>query len=451
LHFERVVSAGLAHHSYFLSDGADAIVVDPRRDVDVYLALARRQGARIRAVCETHRNEDYVIGSTALADATGAPVLHSRRMDFGYGTPVSEGDTLRAGRWLVRVLETPGHTDESLSFAVVDTSSSDDPVLVLTGDALFIGDTGRTDLYGEGEKERLARTLHQSLFEQILPLGDGVLLFPAHGSGSICGGSISDRDGSSLGYERLHNRRLSADRGAFVRMKRAEEHVVPPYFRRMEEWNQRGTAPIHARLPLLAPLSPGELAERMESGVAVIDARMPQAFAGGHVPGSYNIWLEGLSQYVGWIVPPGDELALVLPEDASVEAVTRTLLRVGYDEIAGYLRGGFERWQNEGRPIARIATIDTDALAPRVRRGEVTVLDVRKPGERAAGGIEGSVDIFVGELEARIGEVPRDRPLVTTCTVGHRGGLAASILARHGFERIANYLGGTNAWSARSG
>ncbi len=448
MHFERIFSAGVAHCSYFLSDGGDALVVDPRRDVGVYLALAREHGAQVRAILETHRNEDYVIGSTALADATGAPVLHSARMEFGYGTPVSHGDSVRAGRWALRVLETPGHTDESLSFAVADTSASGDPVMVLTGDALFIGDTGRTDLYGEAQEERLARALHRSLFETIFPLGDGVLLFPAHGGGSVCGGNIADRALSSLGYERIHNQRLRSDRDEFVRLKAAEQHVMPPYFRRMEEWNQRGNAPIHSRIPVLAPLSPGELAERMQGGVALIDTRMPQAFAGGHEPGSYNIWLEGLTQYLGWIVEPGTPIALVLPQDASVEGVTRALLRIGYDEMVGYLRGGFESWQNEGRPIGRHATIDTAALAPRVRRGEVTVLDVRKPGERAEGGIDGSMPIFVGELERRIAEVPRDRPIVTTCTVGHRGGLAASILARHGVDRVMNYLGGTTAWAA---
>jgi hydroxyacylglutathione hydrolase len=449
MYLERIVSEGLAHASYFVADGGQAVVIDPRRDVDVYLELARRQRSRILAVCETHRNEDYVVGSTALAAATGADILHSSRLPFGYGSGVTEGDALAFGRLRLRVIETPGHTDESLSFALSDTAASDDPFAVFTGDALFVGDTGRTDLYGAEEAQRVARSLPAGLFDKILPLGDGVLLFPAHGAGSVCGGAISHRDASSLGFERLHGEHLLRDRDAFVRAKLAERHLVPPYFRRMEEWNQRGSAPIHERVPWLSPLSAGELAERAEGGAVVVDARMPQAFAGGHVPGSYNVWLEGLSSYLGWVVPPGRELLLVLPEEASIEHVTRVLLRIGYDEIGGYLRGGFESWQDAGRPIGRLGTLDTGAVERMVGRGEATILDVRKPSEWEDRAFPDALRIFVGELEARISEVPTDRAVVSTCSVGHRGGLAASILARHSVPRVYNYLGGTTAWKAR--
>ncbi|HJL14558.1 MAG TPA: MBL fold metallo-hydrolase [Sandaracinaceae bacterium LLY-WYZ-13_1] len=446
MRFERIVSDGIAHHSYFIADGGEAIVIDPRRDVDVYLELARQQGARIRFVCETHRNEDYAIGSTALKALAGAEILHSGAIDFEYGTAVREGDAVKVGSTRLGVLETPGHTDESLSFTLADTSETDDPFAVFTGDALFVGDTGRTDLYGEDEKERLARDLHQSLFEKLLPLGDGVLLFPAHGSGSVCGGDISDRDMSSLGFERLHNAKLEAELDAFVKMKTQEPHLVPPYFRRMEEWNQKGNAPIHARVPVPPPLSPGEVAERVEGGALVIDARLPQAYAGGHIPGSLNIWQGGLSAYLGWMVEHGTPIVLVLPEHASVEAVTRILMRIGYDEVVGYLRGGFESWQNDGRLVGRIGTLDTRALRAKMRAKEVTVLDVRKPSEWEDEAVEGALRIFVGDLPKRLDEVPKDRPVVSMCAVGHRGGIGASVLARHGFEAVYNYLGGAKAW-----
>jgi hydroxyacylglutathione hydrolase len=446
MRIERIVSDGIAHHSYFIADGGEALVVDPRRDVDVYLDLARETGSRIRFVCETHRNEDYVIGSTALRELTGAEILHSGAIDFAYGSKVSEGDEVKVGQMKLRVLETPGHTDESLSYTIADTSETEDPFGVFTGDALFVGDTGRTDLYGPDEAARLARTLHASLFEKILPLGDGVLLFPAHGSGSVCGGDIARRDRSAIGFERAHNDKLVADRDAFVAMKTAEEHVVPPYFRRMEEWNQQGNAPIYPRVPDPTPLSPGEVAERMEGGAVVVDARMPQAFAGGHIPGSLNIWEGGLSAYLGWMVRPGTDIVLVLPTDASLEAVTRTLLRIGYDEIAGYLRGGFESWQNDARPVGRIGTLDTRALREKMREHEVTVVDVRKPSEWDDEAVEGALRIFVGDLPRRVEEVPKDRPVVSMCAVGHRGGIGASVLARHGFDPVYNYLGGAKAW-----
>lgn len=456
--FRCIKSDGLAHHSYFVADGTEAAVIDPRRDVDVYLELARRGDYRIRWILETHRNEDYAIGSTALAAATGAmgaergaEIVHSGHLAFAYGSTVADGDSFSVGRLRVRVLETPGHTPESLTFSVADTSAGPQPILAFTGDALFVGDTGRVDLLGAEQAAHMAGLLYDSLFHKILPLGDGVLLYPGHGGGSVCGGAIADRDLSSLGLERLQNPGLNAGGlQAFVRRKLAEKHLVPPYFRRMEEWNQQGNAPIHERLPVPPALSPGELAERVEDGAAIVDARMPQAFAGGHIPGSYNIWQDGLAAYVGWIVDPERRFVLVLPEGAAIEGVTRTLVRIGFDHVDGYLRGGFESWQNLGREVQHHGTIDTADLASMLRRDEeVVIVDVRPPAEREQGTIEGASPIFVGELEKRLDELPRDQAVVTMCSVGHRGGIAASILVKHGFREVYNYLGGYQAWTAR--
>jgi hydroxyacylglutathione hydrolase len=449
--FRCIKSEGLAHHSYVLADGAEAAVVDPRRDIDAYLELVRQGDYRIRWILETHRNEDYVIGSPALAAATGAEVVHSSHLDFGYGSDVIDGDTFSVGRLRIRVLETPGHTPESLTFCVADTQASDQPILAFTGDALFVGDTGRTDLLGLDQAPHLAGLLYDSLFHKILPLGDGVVLCPGHGGGSVCGGAISDREVSSLGFERLHNPKLNVGGlQEFVRMKLAEKHLVPPYFRRMEEWNLRGNAPIHDRLPVPPALSPGELAERMQQGAVLVDTRTPPAFAGGHIPGSYNIWRDGLAAYLGWIVPVDRPLLLVLAEHEDLEEVTRTLLRIGFDRMDGYLRGGFESWQNQGREVQRHHTIDTATLAARLDRDEdLLVLDVRKPSEWQQGTIEGARAIFVGELEQRLDDLPRAAPVVTMCSVGHRGGIAASILVKHGFREVYNYLGGYTAWSAR--
>jgi hydroxyacylglutathione hydrolase len=454
--FRCIKSDGLAHHSYFVADGTEAVVIDPRRDVDVYLELARQGGYQIRWILETHRNEDYAIGSTALAAAAEAvpeaEIVHSGHLDFAYGSDVADGDSFTVGRLRFRVLETPGHTPESLTFCVADTSSGEDAIMAFTGDALFVGDTGRVDLLGPEQSAHMAGLLYDSLFHKILPLGDGVILYPGHGSGSVCGGAISDRDVSSIGLERLHNPGLNAGGlQAFVRRKLAEKHMVPPYFRRMEEWNQQGNAPIHERLPVPAALSPGELAERVAQGAVIVDARMPQAFAGGHIPGAYSIWREGLAAYLGWIVAPERPFVLVLPEDVAIEDVTRTLLRIGFDHVDGYLRGGFESWQNEGREIERHGTIDTADLASRLARDEeVTIVDVRAPGEWEQGTIDGASNIFVGELEKRQGELARDQPVVTMCSVGHRGAIAASILVKHGFREVYNYLGGYQAWCAHA-
>ncbi len=443
----RITSEGLSHHSYVLADGGEAVVIDPRRDVDVYLHLADEQGFRIRWVLETHRNEDYVVGSTALAAATGAGILHGAGLPFGYGEPVREGDTIGVGSLRFHALETPGHTDESLTWAMSDTDAADEPVFAFTGDALFVGDVGRTDLYGPEEEERLARTLHRSLCEKILPLGDWVVLQPAHGGGSVCGGAISERDLSTLGFERRHNPSLLADGAAFVERRLAQRQVRPPYFRRMEHWNLEGP-PIELAPPRLVPLALDRFEGLREEGVRVIDTRMPQAFGGAHVPGSINVWLGGLTAYLSWVAAPDEPIVLVLPERADVEAVARTLFRIGYDRVEGHLQGGFEAWQNAGRPVESTATVDVASLPRLLEREEAVVLDVRKPDEWEGGSLPGARRIFVGDLPRHLGELPRDRLVISMCSVGHRGGIGASLLQAAGFERVANFLGGLTAWKA---
>lgn len=447
----RLTSEGLAHHSYFIADGSEAVVVDPRRDVEVYLELAARYEVRIRFVLETHRNEDYVIGSPALAAFAGAEVLHSARLEFGYGSAVDEGDEVSVGALRFRALATPGHTDESLTWTLADTSTAEGPLFAFTGDALFVGETGRTDLYGEREEAGNAARLFDSLFDKILPLGDHVVLMPAHGGGSVCGGDIADRDLSTLGYERLHNPKLQhRDRARFVADKSKELLVRPRYFERMEVWNQRGSMPLFARVPLPPPLSSGEVQERVDDGVVVVDCRMPQAFAGGHIPGSYNVWLEGLASYLGVLLSPETRVVLVLPEHVAAERVARILLRVGFDGMEGFLRGGFEAWQSEGRDVARTQTVDTKELRKRLEAGEdLHVLDVRKPAEWKDGSLPGAQLLFVGDLEDRLHELPKDRKIVSMCSVGHRGGIAASVLQRNGFAFVMNYLGGYTAWQRR--
>lgn len=451
MQIRRVTSEGLAHHSYFVANGHEAVVVDPRRDVDVYLRLAAEHQVRIRFVLETHRNEDYVIGSPALAAYAGAEVLHSARLEFGYGSAVDEGDEVSIGPLRFRALATPGHTDESLTWTLADTSTGEEALFAFTGDALFVGETGRVDLYGERERAGNAARLYDSLFEKILPLGDHVILLPSHGGGSVCGGDIADRDVSTLGYERRHNPRLQVhDKARFVDERRVGREVRPRYFERMEVWNQRGSMPLFAHVPVPPALAPGQLAERVAAGAVVVDARMPQAFAGGHIPGSYNVWQDGLASYLGVVLRPEQRIVLVLPEHADVEQVTRVLLRIGFDDVEGFLRGGFEAWQNEGREVERVGTIDTLTLRRRLAKGDdLHVLDVRKPDERTAGTVPGARPIFVGELEERLADVPRRGTLVSMCSVGHRGGIAASVLKRHGFDDVLLYLGGYTAWQAQ--
>lgn len=441
----RLTSEGLSHHSYLIADGGEAVIVDPSRDVDRYLELAEAQGLRIRTVVETHRNEDYAVGSTALAEATDCEILHSRRAPFGYGTPIGDGDTFGVGKLELRAIETPGHTPDSLTLALSDLRAGRSPFAAFTGDALFVQDVGRTDLLGPDRARECAEALWDSLFRHILPLGDGVALYPAHGGGSVCGGAIADRDVSTLGFERLHNPKLQRiDKQAFVRGQLGERHVVPRYFRRMEAWNLEGTAPVHVRLPVPPPLTPDSFAAHVHDGAIVLDARMPQAFAAAHVPGSLNVWLAGLPVYAGQVLPLDARVVLVLPEHADVRDAARRLYRIGVDRVHGWLVGGFEAWQDQGRELGRVTALATPEVESRLR-GDSVLLDVRNPGE-AEETVPGAIRVPVGELEDRLDEVPRDREVIAMCSVGHRGGTAASVLLRHGWPRVANYLGGFTAW-----
>lgn len=444
--FERIVSPGLAHHSYFVSDGSEAVVIDPRRDVELYLELAAKQQAHIRYVLETHRQEDFVLGSRELADRTGARILHGEALPYRYGEPIADGEELAVGDILIRAVATPGHTAESMTYALSDRKASLDPVIACTGDALFIGDVGRTDLYGDARRNELAAMLYDSLWKRILPLGDGVVIAPAHGGGSVCGASILARTQSTVGFERLHNPSLRVERDAFIRDKAAQRMVVPPYFHRMEAWNLDGP-PIVGRVPDAVSLSLGEFGELAHDGAVIVDTRMPQAFAAGHIPGAYNIWLDGLQVYAGWVLPPDRPLLLVMDDHVPAREAIRMLFRVGFDQVRGYLKGGFETWQNAGRPLGRTATVTAPEVRTMLQRGAV-VLDARNADEWTSGVLPDSILLNTAELEGRIDDIPRDRPVISTCSVGHRGGIGASILQRHGFEQVYQFMGGVKAWQA---
>jgi hydroxyacylglutathione hydrolase len=443
--FKRIKSEGLAHNSYFVGSGSQAAVIDPRRDIRVYLDTALELGMRISYIFETHRNEDYVIGSVPLAAATGAAVYHGPGLDWKYGNILQDGQEFRLGKLLIKALHTPGHTGESMSYSLTDTSTGSAPLMVFTGDALFVGDTGRVDLYGPAEIPRLAASLYDSIFKKILPLGDGVILCPAHGAGSVCGQAIADRDESTLGIERLQNsilRETTAD--GFIRRKAAERHERPPYFLRMEQYNLEGPPPLPGLPPLLTP---SEFKNEMEKGGLVVDTSLPAAFGGAHIKGSYNFGLRALPGYAGWILPYDTPLLLVLEDPDHLEKVVSYLNRLGYDRLSGFIKDGLEGWYNDGFPLESLPLLSIHQLKAKLDRQEdLVVLDVRKQEEWDSGHISGSMHIFVGQLEKRLAEIPAGKPVVVICSVGIRASLAASILLRAGFPAVFNVLGSINAW-----
>ncbi len=445
--FERIKSEGLAHNSYFVSSGSSAVVIDPRRDIDVYLDLARKHAVRVRAILETHRHEDYVTGSVELGEATQAPIYHGPRPDWRFGSVLKDGQEFKFGQIQLTALYTPGHTDESVSFILIDLSSGKYPVMVFSGDALFVGDTGRVDLYGPAEIPRLSATLYESIFKRILPLGDGALLCPAHGAGSVCGLNIADRDESSLGIERLQNPSLSHEaKDDFVKAKVAERPERPPYFTRMEKYNLEGP-PLLRRLPIAPAMNAADFKTEMDKGAIVVDTRLPAGFGGAHLKGAHSIWLDGLPSFAGWLLPYDKPILLVLEDSGAVDMAVRYLVRVGYDHVAGYLKDGIEGWYNAGMPVEHLPTLSVQELKAKLdKQEELTVLDVRDNEEWDSGHIEGARHIYVGHVASKLADIPKDRPVATLCSVGHRAGIAAAILLKAGYPRVYNVLGSMTAW-----
>lgn len=444
---ERIKSAGLAHNSYFIGSGSTAAVIDPRRDSQVYFDMALEYGMKIKYILETHLNEDYVIGSLSLAGDTGAEIFHGPGLDWGYGNRLEEGQEFRIGKLNLTAIGTPGHTDESMSYIITDLSTGRVPVAVFTGDALFVGDTGRVDLYGLNEIPRMASNLYDSIFQKLLPLGDGTIIYPGHGSGSVCGISIADRDESTLGIERLQNPLLQMkNKEEFISRKAAEHPERPPYFRQMEKYNLQGP-PAVGCLPVPAPFTPAEFKSEIENGAVVLDDSEPAAFGGAHIQGAYSIWLEGIPNFAGWLLPYDKPLLLVLEDQSHLERAVRYLFRLGYDNILGFLKEGTEGWYNAGYPTESVSLLSVHELKTKLDRGEdLVVLDTRSIEEWDSGHIRGSIHIYVGHVEQRLADIPDDKAIAVLCGVGHRAGIAASILLRAGYRRVFTVLGSVMAW-----
>ncbi len=439
--FEKIKSEGLAHLSYIIGVEEQAAVIDPRRDFQIYVDIAYREGAKITHIFETHRNEDYVVGSQDLARLTGAQIYHGEDINFKYGNPVGDGSTFQLGNLLFRVIKTPGHTFESISIALSDTSFSEEPIGVFTGDALFIGQAGRTDFFPDQTRE-VAGLLYDSIFEKILPLGDHVILYPAHGAGSVCGSGMAEREFSTLGYERKYNPALQVkNREGFIDNKVSEEHYQPPYFRQMEDYNQNG-APAMAILPNPKPCNHEEFSDFIANGGAVLDIRSPEAFSGAYIPNTLAMPAGMIPAYAGWFLEYGKDVALLVSHCNEVDEAVRHLIRIGYDRVAGYLDGGLHTWETSGSEYDFIPSIYAGDLKKRLDdKEDFTLLDVRQKEEFESGHLEGAVHIYLGYLPARLDEIPKDKPVVTFCGSGKRAIIAASILKNNGFPSVENCLG----------
>ncbi|MBD3212598.1 MAG: MBL fold metallo-hydrolase [Candidatus Lokiarchaeota archaeon] len=446
---KRIKSEGLAHISYFLASGNEACVIDPRRDAKIYLKKAFENQVEIKYIFETHRNEDYVIGSLEIADNVDLEIYHGPGLDWKYGNTIKDGQEFQVGDLKIQAIHTPGHTDESTSYAVYDVTSGDNAVLVFTGDTLFVGDTGRIDMYGPEEEDRLAGNLYDSIFDKLIPLGDQAIICPAHGAGSVCGAGISEREHSTIGLERKQNPDLQfVIKDEFIELKKAENHYYSPYFQRMEKYNLEGP-PLLKTIPRFKSFLPEEFQQKIEEGGIILDTRNPNDFGSAHIKGSYNIWLDGLPSFVGWTIPYDKPIYLVVKDFAHLNDAHKSLLRIGYDDIKGYLVGGIIGWYSASFPIEAIKLITVHKLKEQMDNNmDMTILDVRTLSEREEGYIEGSKHIYIGYLEERLDELDKEKPIATYCGNGARASLGSSILAKNGFKEVYTTLGSMKAWKA---
>jgi hydroxyacylglutathione hydrolase len=444
---EKIKSEGIAHLSYFLASENEACVIDPRRDAKIYLKMAWDAEANIKYVFETHRNEDYVIGSKEISDVADVEIYHGSGLNWKYGNTLIEGQEFNVGRLKIKAIMTPGHTTESVSYVVYDTTTGNEAIMVFTGDALFVGDTGRIDMYGPEYSRKNAENLYHSIFDKILPLGEQAVILPAHGAGSVCGASISDRELSTIGLERMQNPILqNKEIDSFIEAKLKEHHYYAPYFKKMEIYNLEGP-PLLKDIPRFQPLLPEEFKKHVSDGDVIVDTRNPASFGAAHVQGSYNIWLKGLPSYVGWVLPYDKPILLIVENFHELKQAYKYLLRLGYDSIEGYLVGGIIAWYSNNFSTEMVGMFTADQLKERLDKNiDTLILDVRKKEEYASGHINNAKHLFVGELEGKLESIPRDITIVAVCGNGARASMATSILKRHGFQDVYNVLGSIKAW-----
>lgn len=450
--FERLQTPGIAELSYLLGDDSAGVaaVFDPTPDVDRYVALAREKNVCITHIFETHIHADFVSGARELAARAGSAQVHvSHEGGAHYGfehAGLAEGDTFAFGGTVVTARHTPGHTPEHMSYLLAEKAHAGSPWGVLTGDSLFVNSAGRPDLLGDDQTEELTAQLFHTLRDFFLQLPDGVIIYPAHGSGSPCGADIGERLESTIGHERRCNPWLQlADLESFKQHAMSSAPPVPAYYPRMKKVNAAGPQ-VLGHLPQVPGLPPRafQQAVAQKQGV-VVDTRSMLAFGGGHIPGALNIGASPmLSIWAGWMLDPATPLLLVLESDRAIDEVVTLFLRTGYKQFAGYLVGGMQAWDNAGLKLEETAQMTVHEV--HAAGADVQVVDVRSPNEWQSGHVPGARHLFLPELREKAAQLDQRRPVAVYCASGYRASIGASILQQEGFAEVRNVPGSWQAW-----
>ena len=448
MYFEQFYLGCLAHASYMLGSEGEAAVVDPQRDVEIYLKAAEDHGLKIRHIFETHLHADFVSGHLELAARTGAKIYIGAEAGATFPhVALRDGSEVRFGKLRIRALETPGHTPEGICLVVTDEEKSPEPWAVLTGDTLFIGDVGRPDLSKAFTPPQLAGKLYDSLHGKLMKLGDQVLVYPAHGAGSLCGRSMRAERSSTIGTERLTNYALQIkSREEFVRQLTENLPARPEYFLEDAQINRAG-APALSALPELPPMSAAQVKELLQQGVFVLDVRPTADFAAAHIPGSVNIALSGqFASWAGTIVGLSARPVLVADTPEQYAEARVRLARVGIEDQRGFLQGGLAAWKQAGFELAKLPQITADELSERKHGHHIQVLDVRREGEWQAGHIEGAAWFPLDNFKVSAPEIDPSAPVAVHCQSGYRSMIACSLLRRAGIDNVINVTGGFDAW-----
>ncbi|MDD3458873.1 MAG: MBL fold metallo-hydrolase [Weeksellaceae bacterium] len=456
--FEHIYEKGLSMGSYLIGCQAtkESIVIDAKRDIDTYLEIAKKNNLKITHIAETHIHADFLSGSRELAAATGAKMYLSDEggPDWQYEFPhtgLKDGDVIKVGNLSFEVIHTPGHTPESISFLLTDHPSSEEPVMIFTGDFVFVGDVGRPDLLEKaagisGTKEEGAKQMFEAL-KKFTVLPDFVQVWPAHGAGSACGKALGAVASSTVGYEKARNWALQFgdDQEEFIEALLDGQPEPPKYFAMMKKLN-KVDRPLLTELPKHPKLSKNAFLDYIQKGVKIIDTRDKFTFAKGFIPGSYNIQANNsFSTWMGWCMDFDEDFVLIA-EDEKMEDLTRKLMRIGLDNMKGYISDISEL----GIEIETADIIGIEEFKTLAQNADAQLIDVRGESEYKDCCIHGSDNLFVGTLQNNIDKINRDKQLIIYCQAGDRSSIAFSILRKNGFRNIKNYIGGMKEWNENS-
>lgn len=442
----------IAHSSYILAGRKSCAVIDPSRDVDIYIKEAGKLGVEITHILQTHLHADFISGHMDLAHITGARIFvpAQGRSSFDHRA-LREGDFIELEDIKISVMETPGHTPEHISYIVRDLGRGDDPVAVFVGDTIFVGDVGRPDLFPDIAEE-LAKKLYDSVFNKLFKLPDYCEVYPAHGSGSLCGKSIGAKYTTTIGYEKAHNALLAVkDREEFVKMLTKNMPEAPDHFSRSSAINGKGPVRLDQLAPVEAIESEIFLKLSRDNEYIVVDVRSCHAFGGLHIPGSYSFDILGnIPTFAGWVLPPEKNILLVAENLSAIKEAVLWLRRVGLDNITGYLKGGIHTWTAMGMPVKSLNQMSIDEFLGIDSFENMLVIDTRDRIAYNSGHIDGAINISSPDLRYKYKNLPRDKKIILVCSFGIISCLGASILLQNGFEKVNTLAGGMQAYIARS-